>query len=468
MDSEKRVLIVAYLFPPIGGIGVQRALKFAKYLGDHGWKPIVLTTSEAVSATMDEALMAEIPDDVEVVRVRDPIAKWMRRMMPRTQASHATTSDGATMATGRTSRLKRWLKRLKDKVLMPDEQVVWALRAALVGTHLIRQRNIACIFTTSSPVSAHLTGWLLKRWTRVPWIADFRDPWTDNMHFYGSGRRARLEGRMERWVMRDASAITTVTDGFALRFSQKYPYLSDKLTVIRNGVDPADFGPIQAAPSPGVFTMLYAGILYPKRSPEVFLKAVSQAIRSGRIHPDQIRIEFAGVFDYPGKASNRDLVERLHLDKVVRVLGYLSHDAVARRMANAHCLLLIGDQDSTASMYIPGKLYEYLYTRRPIFALLHQGEASSLIEHYQAGVVVSPQNVRDVEDALVDMVAHFRTYGPISGNQPLPVALTRPFQAGQLADVMEELTRAAHPWTIVGRVPRTRDSQQAGTATGGQ
>lgn len=112
MDSEKRVLIVAYLFPPIGGIGVQRALKFAKYLGDHGWKPIVLTTSEAASATMDEALMAEIPDDVEVVRVRDPIAKWMKRMMPRTQASHATTSDGATVATGRASRLKRWLKQL--------------------------------------------------------------------------------------------------------------------------------------------------------------------------------------------------------------------------------------------------------------------------------------------------------------------------------------------------------------------
>ncbi|MFB5189662.1 glycosyltransferase family 4 protein [Alicyclobacillus fastidiosus] len=446
MDKAKRVVIVAYLFPPIGGIGVQRALKFAKYLVDHGWEPIVLTTDLAVSATMDEALLAEIPPQVQVVRVRDPLARLTQRVMRSVGAGGSADATAMSAQSdlvhtgGLRSRLKRWLKRFKDVLLIPDEQILWAIRAAVVGATVIRSQKVSCVFTTSSPVSAHLTGWLLRRWTRVPWVADFRDPWTDNMHFQGSGRRAGIERRLERSVMREATAITTVTDGFALRFAQKYPFVANKTTVIRNGVDPADFAPLDRAPASGKFTMLYAGILYPKRSPAVFLKALSQAIRSGRIRSDDIRVEFAGVFDYPGSSTNRELVERLHLDKVVKVLGYLSHDEVVRRMENAHSLLLIGDNDPTAHQYIPGKLYEYLYTRRPIFALLKQGEASSLIEHHEAGIVVPPDEVSAVEDAIVKMVQQFRTQGPAAANRPVPKSLTRPFQAGQLAQLMDELT----------------------------
>ncbi|GMA64677.1 glycosyltransferase [Alicyclobacillus fastidiosus] len=458
MDKAKRVVIVAYLFPPIGGIGVQRALKFAKYLGDHGWKPIVLTTDLAVSATMDEALLADIPPDVEVVRIRDPLARLTQRVMQSVGAGR--TGDAASMSPqpgevhtgGVRSRLKRWLKRCKDLLLIPDEQVLWAIRAAVVGANVIRREKVSCVFTTSSPVSAHLTGWLLRRWTRVPWVADFRDPWTDNLHFAADGGRASIERRLERSVLRGATAITTVTDGFALRFAEKYPFVANKTTVIRNGVDPSDFAELERAPSSGKFTMLYAGILYPKRSPAVFLKALSQALRSGRIHSDHIRVEFAGVFDYPGSFANRELVERLHLEKVVKVLGYLSHDEVVRRMENAHSLLLIGDDHPSANQYIPGKLYEYLYTRRPIFALLKQGEASSLIEHHEAGVVVPPHEVGAVEDAIVQMVQHFRTHGPVSANRPVPKSLTRPFQAGQLAQLMNELTYS-QPYAMLAQSP---------------
>ncbi|WAH37837.1 glycosyltransferase family 4 protein [Alicyclobacillus dauci] len=443
MEKGKRVLIVAYLFPPIGGIGVQRALKFAKYLCDHGYTPTVLTTHDAVSATMDEHLLDEVPDEIETIRVKDPMVGLIKRAFAATTSSAAasdstlTTDDGEE---GLRQRVKRMLKSLKDILLTPDEQILWALKAAFAASRIVREKRIDCVVTTSSPVSAHIVGWLLRRWTHVEWVADFRDPWTDNMHFHATGWRARFERWLEHRVLVNCSAITTVTDAFAELFARKHATVSEKTTVIRNGVDPADFHTLDPAPQAGRFTILYAGILYPKRSPESFLKALSQALRSGRIHPDHIRVEFAGVFDYPGSNANADLVERLHLQKVVKVLGYLRHEEVTKRMAAAHSLLLIGDADPSAHMYIPGKLYEYLYTRRPIFGIMQQGEASSLIEHYQAGVVVGPTDIARIEDEIVTMVNHFRKNGPISDHRPVPRELTRPYQAEQLARILDEVT----------------------------
>lgn len=441
MQEGKRVLIVAYLFPPIGGIGVQRAMKFAKYLVHHGWLPIVLTTEDAVSATMDEALLKEIPPEVEVVRVKDPLVRIMQRAISSTTNAAKpvrTTSD--VEEAGHGGGLKRGMKSLYKRIqrlfLIPDANVLWALRTTLTANRLVHQRQIDAIYTTSSPVSAHLVGYLVRRFLKVPWVADFRDPWTTNMHFDANGRRAAIERFLERNVMTHCTALTTVTEGFRQSFIEEHPIVASKASVIRNGVDPVDFLQLDDAPASGKFTMLYAGILYPKRSPEVFLRALSQAIRSGRIHPDHIRIEFAGVFDYPGHTRNAELVERLHLGKVVKVLGYLHHDEIVKRMAKAHSLLLIGDNDPSAHLYVPGKLYEYLFTRRPIFALMNEGEASRLIRAHQAGTVVSNRDIQEVENALVSMVNQFQSSGMRLDIRPVPKELTREFQAGQLAKAL--------------------------------
>lgn len=439
-NGNRKVLIVAYLFPPIGGIGVQRALKFAKYLSDHGWTPIILTTHDAASATMDAALLHEI-SDIEVIRVSDRVARLMKRAISMT-SSVANTEDAARSTGQRRSALsslKQWLKGLKDTWLIPDEQVLWAVRAAMVASALVRDRQIDCVFSTSSPVSAHLVGWLVKRWTNIPWVADFRDPWTDNMHYQGTGLRLRIERYLERGVMENATAITTVTDSFKAQFGRKYPRVLNKISVIRNGVDPDDFPNPSTLPSNTRFTMLYAGILYPKRSPQTFLKALSSAIRNGRIQQDEIRVEFAGVFDYPGSDSNRRLVEQLHLQNVVKVLGYLSHDEIATRMADAHSLLLIGDKGPSAHMYVPGKLYEYLYVERHIFGILEAGEASDMIAQYGAGVVVAPDDVGQMEDEIVRMVERYRLQGMHFAKREIPDVITRPYQAGQLAQLLSSL-----------------------------
>lgn len=443
-NGSKKVLVVAYLFPPIGGIGVQRALKFAKYLSDYGWSPIVLTTRDAASATMDETLLQEIPEDVEVVRVPDPVARVMKRAISMTSNSANADSSphSKTRRPGKLGKLflvKQWLKGLKDAWLIPDEHVMWAMLAAIEASALVRARDIDCVFTTSSPVSAHLVGWLVKRWINVHWVADFRDPWTDNMHYQASGLQLRIERFLERGVMENATAITTVTDSFKKQFAQKYSRVLDKTSVIRNGVDPDDFNRLPPAPTNAKFTMLYAGILYPKRSPQVFLQALSSAIMHGRIQADEICVEFAGVFDYPGSDSNRLLVEQLHLQKVVNVLGYLSHDEILKRMSEVHSLLLIGDKGPGAHMYVPGKLYEYLYAQRYIFGILEAGEASHLITQYGAGTVVAPDDLARMEDEIVTMMERYRQGRVQLSNRAIPEVITRPYQAGQLADLLTAL-----------------------------
>lgn len=450
-----RVLVIAHLFPPIGGIGVQRALKFTQYLSEYGWSPVVLTTSDFHVATMDPSLLEKVPASVPVYRTADRMARWMARISPVSAHAAKTSENFSAKPTKRSfkQRLLPMLKTLRNTLAIPDEQLLWAISAAFAARHVIRKEQIDCVFTTSGPNSAHLAGYLLKRWLAIPWVADFRDPWTDNMHFPDEGVRAVVERALERRVLKTADALITVTDSFASLFKHKHPSVPAKIHVIRNGVDPADFPIVtpdhhtshQTLAGERPFTLLYAGILYPKRSPEIFLRALQRAIASGAIQREQIRIEFAGVFDYPAPVSNSQLLKELHLEDVVQPLGYLSHDEVAKRMLQVDGLLLIGDADERAGMYIPGKVYEYLYARKPVFALLQPGEAAKLLEQFQVGVVAPVEDGEKVFQALCVYCNEFIKNWSGGPNEQDLLIFSRQYEAQLLADV---LTETLQPWLL--------------------
>lgn len=447
VSQDRHVLVVAYLFPPIGGIGVQRALKFIRYLREFGYEPIVLTTEHAYSSTMDASLLDQIPKHIQIVRVADPLARIMQKTsgvmgntVPVNLDLSSTSVKGRSKGNGIKQKLKQTLKKLRDTVCVPDESIWWSWKAIRVARQLVKEYQVECVFTTSSPVSAHLVGWMTKNWTRVKWIADFRDPWTDNMHFVAGPFRRRFERWLEASVMNCADAITTVTEGFCDLFAKRYPQIRHKTKVIRNGVDPEDFPIVERLPITGPITFLYAGILYPKRSPEVFLRALAQCIAEGKIKHEDICIQFAGVFDYPGQTGNSELVRELGLQEVVEQLGYLKHDEVAVRMMQAHALLLIGDADPDAGLYIPGKLYEYIFAERPILALMQQGEGTKLIEQYAAGKVVSTNNLHDVAEAIEQMVQDIRqTHEMPALKRASLFSLTRQAQTEQLAQLMNHV-----------------------------
>ena len=441
--TSSNVLIVSYLFPPVGGIGVQRPLKFTRYLGQFDWHVSVLTTDGVYSATMDHKLVNEIPQTVNVFRINDPVSRWIGRFINSNKDKSVAKSTPTTASPTFKKRLGQWLKVAKDALLIPDESVLWAIQAAFTGSMLVRKHKIACVYTTSGPNSTHLAGMLIQRWTGAKWVADFRDPWIDNMHFQRTGLRKELEARLENQVFRKADAVITVTNSFRDLFAAKYPNYQSKISVIRNGVDPHDY-PLDPSPASrsGPFTIFYAGILYPERSPAAFFEALSNLLQSGLIPATNIRVQFAGVFDYPGKNDHQKLLELHHLQKNVELLGYLSHNQVIKAMNEAHALLLIGEGQAQSAMYIPGKLYEYLYTQRPILALMQDGEGANIIRLANSGIVVPPKNTVQIAEAIHQMYQSFLDHIPFTPNEAIIRQFSRIEQTNELAALLNNLVMA--------------------------
>ncbi|RNB56991.1 glycosyltransferase [Brevibacillus gelatini] len=445
------VLIICYIFPPIGGGGVPRPLKMAKYLGEFGWNVHVLTVDPTYHATLDPSLLAQLPGEVKIHRAKE----W--QLLPgrgQTAASGAGSTAQASAAprVSWKQRVKKQvvnvLKKVKPYLLIPDDQILWLPNALKLGREIMRREKIDVIFSTSGPVTNHLIAEKLADEFGCKWVADFRDPWTQNMHTSGIAWREQLEERMEARVMAKADAITTVTATFAKNFREKHQERIKRLELIYNGFDQADFQElVPSHAAPGKFHAVYAGILYQKRNPRLLLRAIRELIDEGQVDRQDVLLSFAGVFDYPGYSENRDCVEALGLADIVRVLGNLPHKEALGLMKAADALLLIGDVSADAGAYIPGKLYEYMGIGNPILALNKAGEATEIIETFRLGQVADPENKDAIKQAYLQLYCEWKESSGKAGSGETRGAdfaeRVKPYerreQARQLAELMNEL-----------------------------
>jgi glycosyltransferase involved in cell wall biosynthesis len=401
MSFPKKALLISAHFPPEGGGSVVRAYKMAKYLGYYGYQVHVLTKSPSSDAFIDESLLAELPPELPVMRSREPF-------IPDTR--------------------------------IPLRYFRWALSTVPLGKKIIQSRGIDVIWTTSNPPPTHLLGYWLKRITHIPWIADFRDPWTQNMHKNMSPWRMRIEERMERNALGTADVVTTVTPSFVENFQTKFGDVIRRIELIYNGFDLEDYKAVEAISDDNRFTAVYAGILYPTRSPDLLLEAVSELVNEGFIKRDKIQLQFIGRFDAPGETAHRDLVHRLGLEDIVDIMEPLPHKQVLAMLKSAHILLLVSDTLPSAGDYIPGKLYEYMAIGRPILALQMEGEAQRTIKTYGLGQVAHPLDKNAIKTAYLRMYQAW-----LEGRLPCEVNTTnvemfdRRFQARQLAELMDDL-----------------------------
>ncbi|MFO7941947.1 MAG: glycosyltransferase [Bacillota bacterium] len=440
---ERSVLLVSYLFPPVGGGGVQRALKMARYLPEFGWRPIVVAVSQIPPGfPRDDRLLGELPEDVSISRVPEP--RMLRSLFTGVRSATAPAKEGPrrtdrpSPSTRIRGRLRRFLRGLRDHLLCPDERVFWVRPASSEGFELTAERDVSAVLSTSGPVSNHLAARRIARATGLPWIADFRDPWVGNIHWRDLPRgRQRREERMERRVLADAHAITAVTKSFCEDYAARYPH--HPVGLIYNGFDPADYrGLPEDPPSEAPLTLVYAGTLYPRRSPRIFFEALRGLIDSGEVNRGDVRLIFAGTFDYSGHSENRDLVEHLDLQDSVFPVGNLAHRTVLELMARADGLLLIGDDDEEAGSYIPGKIYEYLALGKPVVGCLARGEARDILEASGRALICDPGDVGDAREMLRTFVASRGRPG--GGYDPDLSPYRRDHQAAQMAWILDRLT----------------------------
>lgn len=469
MAQMRQVLLIAYLFPPIGGGGVQRAVKMARYLGEFGWKVHVLTVEPVYHATLDESLLEQIPEDVVIHRCSEGQGLLGKlRPIPQETSSGKPSDSGPAEQAGeaRPSPSSSWknkafqmLKKVKNAVLIPDDQILWYPTAKKKGLDIIRTYDIDAIVSTSGPYTNHLVARYLKRKTGLPWIADFRDPWTQNMHRSGIWWRERIEERMERSVHREANITLTVTHSFARNFNEKFGAAIERLEVIHNGYDPADYVELddvtKAPEEVDRCVLMYAGIFYQERNPRLLLRAIKELIDEGKIDRKRLVLRFAGVFDYPGYSDNIDAVHQLGLTDIVDIVGNLPHKQALAAMKRSDILLLIGDTAPESGSYIPGKLYEYMAIGRPILALSLPGESTYIIEKFQLGEVADPLSLEEVKAAFMKLYRDWedqREVAKVEGTdstekqsgEKLPGSSTlmyqRREQARRLAELLHEIT----------------------------
>ncbi len=433
----KRVLVVSYYFPPSGGPGVQRVLKFIKYLPACGWEPVVLTvrTADAAYPELDATLQADVPPGLRVERTRawDPYALYARLLGTSRQASIGVGFTGE----GRANRRQRAARWIRANLFRPDARVGWVPFARARAHRLLKEGGVDVVLTSGPPHSAHLVGKSLAA-DGIPWVADFRDPWTDISYYRElpfTRRSRRREAALERAVLDAADRVVTVSPALQALLGQK---TRTPIVVIPNGFDPADFVR-RPPPRRDVFRLTHTGTLSASQNPTSLWAVLGAMRREGAL--PALRLQLVGNVD-PVVCES---LEEAGLMPLTTMTPYVPHPEAVRYMCEASLLLLAINRVEGAEGIVTGKVFEYLASGRPVLGVGPPlGDAAKLLGETGAGRLFGYED-------RVGMAAYLRSaYAAWEAGHPLPGAdavaaraYDRRVLTGTLAALLDALHRPA-------------------------
>jgi glycosyltransferase involved in cell wall biosynthesis len=413
---SRRVLMVAYYFPPLGGSGTLRTVKLAKYLPRAGWDPVVLAPRNPDwYYASDPGLLTELPPSVEIERSTMLRAAWLCRML-------------------NPLRLPSVERLLRRYVLHPDPQIGWVPGARQLGLARIRRGGIHALFSTSAPMSAHLIALALKRATGLPWVADFRDEWYENPDLaMPTPLHRRLHYRLEARVVREADHVIAAAPAFC-RLLAKHRGAA-RCDPVLMGYDPEDFG--TAGPHgvlrSGRFILAFAGLFYASFRPTALLQALGDLLRASDIPPDGFRLRFVG-------ANAPDDVPAALPPEVVEFTGFLPHAEALAQLAAADALLLLLSRERGRDV-IPSKTFEYLAAGKPILALVPpDGAVAEILKRTGGAAVVDIRDRDGIRHALRSLYRAWQRGEPCLPRHDTEVAAYRQgVQAAKLAAILDGL-----------------------------
>jgi glycosyltransferase involved in cell wall biosynthesis len=373
-----KVLIVTYYWPPGSGAGVQRWLKFSKYLPSFGYEPVILTVDPDYAAypAIDNSLTDDISDELKVFRTR--ATDWFsfyRR--------DKSKIPSAGFATDETKGIKeKIIKFIRGNFFIPDPRRGWNKYAFREACRLIETENIEILITTGPPHSTHLIGLnLRKRYREIKWIADFRDPWTDIYYynqFYPTVFSRILDRSYEKDILVSSDRIITVGTSLKKLLALKTPGIESKISVITNGYDEEDFEVVKQFAS-DEFKISYIGTLSDSYPISEFLDAFSLFALPGK----KVRLRFIGTVS----SSQKSLIRSKLPISSVDFMQYVDHKAAIKYMLESSVLLLIIPHHSSNRSIITGKIFEYLATGNPVLCLgPDDGDAAEILKTTKHGL----------------------------------------------------------------------------------
>ena len=389
----KKVLIITYYWPPAGGPGVQRWLKFVKYLPEFDVEHIVYIPENPHYPIQDTSLMAEIPQGVSIYKhkIFEPY-----RLAGLLSSKKTKRISSGIIKTKNPSVLEKAMLWIRGNFFIPDARKFWVGPSVKFLSELIVKEQIETIITTGPPHSVHLIGQQLKVKHNVKWVTDFRDPWTS----IGYHKKLRLSAvsqkkhkKLERSVLNAADQLIVTSETTKKEFEQ---ITNKPIAVITNGYDTGFKGKVDIDKS---FTIAHVGSLLTGRNPENLWRALSQLASENAVFRNELQLDFLGVVSQDVMES----LNRYELMPYVKLKGYVSHAQAVRRQQGAQVLLLVEiDSEETAGI-IPGKIFEYMAAKRPILAIGPKNwEVRNLINETQTGEVFDYKSTTQLKNVLLD------------------------------------------------------------------
>ncbi len=401
----KRLLIITYYWPPTGGSGVQRWVKFSKYLPEFGWQPVVYTPENPEQLARDESLLKDIPACAEVIKthISEPYAIYRR----------LTGGKAGQEVNPVNAQRKSWKQRLslwiRGNCFIPDPRVGWVRPSVRFLKKYLREHPVDAVVTTGPPQSVHLIGLRLKKELGLRWIADFRDPWTEMFYYKHLGLSAaadRRHRRLEQAVLDGADKVISVSPPVAADFQAR---TKTPVVLITNGFDESDFqaeesgsgsahaepftrtgsGVSEAQPDSGAgaaavppFRLVHTGLFAADGNPLNLWDALAERCAADADFRARLQIRLAGKVD----AAITDAIRARGLGDNLVELGYLPHDETVREQRAADILLLPLRREPEYAKVLPGKIFEYLAARRPVLGIGQEdGAAASVLRDAAAG-----------------------------------------------------------------------------------
>lgn len=401
----KRVLVISYYFPPSGGPGVQRVLKFVKYLPAFGWLPTVLTVDpkHASYPDLDPTLAEEIPEEVSVIRTRswDPYALYARTQG---KAKDQTVGVGFSKDEDINHWKQRMARWIRANVFIPDARRGWIRYAKKAAYQLIKENDFDLVFTSGPPHSTYLIGRWIKKKFGLPWVADFRDPWTDISYYVDLPRTfltKALEAHMEKSVLDTVDAAISVSDGVGRLLKAKVDNLAYE--TIPNGYDLSDIaGAEKERHRPSIeFLIGHVGTLSVQQSMPGLAAALAERYAHHADWQDRLKVRFVGHVD----ASIVDAFSDAGLSEAIEVVSYVPHAEAIDHMRQASVLLVSVQQVERTEGVTPAKMFEYLSLGIPVLGFgSPTGDMAAIIQETRGGAVFE-HDAKDGIGAFLDI--HF-------------------------------------------------------------
>ncbi|MEJ5306299.1 MAG: glycosyltransferase family 4 protein [Ignavibacteria bacterium] len=390
---KRKVLVIAYYFPPMGFSGVQRTAKFVKYLVDFNWEPTVLTIKPKYYYAFDDVLLKEIEErGIRIIRTgsKDPTQKVFNQKKIKSDF------------------LRKVLNRISQTFFLPDNKISWIKPALKEARKLLSSESFDIIFATAPPYTDFLIGAKLKKEFNIPLILDYRDAWLDDgLSFYPTPIHRWIVKGMERKVLNLSDKIIAYTRQIKEHILKNYPFIKpDEISIIPHGYDEEDFD-LNFVPSksPSKMRITYSGAFYDERTPKFFLKAVEKLFVE---RPDlESQIEFYFVGNFPKKYYRK--IQKSKYKSNFHFTGYVDHKTNIEYLLNSDVLWLMIRHSKNPHLYATSKLFEYIGTGKPILACVpRNGAAAMILKDYEASFIIEPDDVDGIKNYLIELFDLFK------------------------------------------------------------